>query len=189
MTFRTALSTTVLFAATALFVASCGTTNPVGSKVKEPMSGSKYESNKRYWRSVGKGSSMDDNIAKNKADLQSKKELAQQVQTTMKVVSDQFFADNETANSNEINDIFLELARQVTNTDLADLRKIGEEKFYNAETDKYTVYMAYEIQKRQMLKYMKKQARLDAKMDKKTQKAIEDIIDEEIERLEAETED
>lgn len=189
MTFRSALSTTVMAAATALFIMSCGSTSPMGSKVKEPLSGSKYESNNRFWRSTGKGSSMDDNIAKSKADLQSKKELAQQVQTTMKVVTDQFFADTETANSNEVNDKFLELARQVTNTDIADLRKIGEEKFYNDETDKYTVFIAYEINKKKMLKFMKKKAKLDAKIDKKVQKTIEDIIDKEIDRLESEMED
>lgn len=189
MTFRSALSTTVLTAAATMFIISCGTTSPMGSKVKEPLSGSKYESNNRFWRSTGKGSSMDDNIAKSKADLQSKKELAQQVQTTMKVVSDQFFADTETINSNEVNDKFLELARQVTNTDIADLRKIGEEKFYKEETEKYTVYIAYEIHKKQMLKFMKKKAKLDAKMDKKVQKSIEKIIDDEIKRLESELDD
>ena len=189
MTFRTALYTTVLTTATALFIISCGSTSPMGSKVKEPLSGNKYESNNRFWRSTGKGSSIDDNIAKNKADLQSKKELSQQVQTTMKAVSDQFFADTETANSNEINDKFLELARQVTNTDIADLRKIGEEKFYNEETKKYTVYIAYEIHKKDMLRFMKKRAKIDAKIDKKTQKSIENIIDKEIDRLESEIED
>ena len=82
-----------LFAIAGLMVlASCGGTSPMGEKVKEPFSGSKYESDKRYFRSVGKGQSMDDNIAKNKADLQAKKELAQQVQTTLKVVTDQYLA-------------------------------------------------------------------------------------------------
>ncbi|NNE55194.1 MAG: hypothetical protein HKN32_04185, partial [Flavobacteriales bacterium] len=113
-----------LILATGIFLSSCGTTSPMGKKVNEPFSGSKYESNKRWFRAVGKGSSKDDNIAKSKADLQAKKELAQQVQTTMKVVADQYFSDTETANSNEVNDKFQELARQVTNTDIADLRKI-----------------------------------------------------------------
>lgn len=165
-----------------LMLAACGGTSPMGEKVKEPFSGSKYESDKRYFRGVGKGSSMDDNIAKNKADLQAKKELAQQVQTTMKIVTDQYLADTETLNSSEINDKFQSLAREVTNTDIADLRKIGDEKYYNGE--KYTVYIAYEIHKKQMLRFMKKKAKADAKMDKTTQKAIEDIIDEELKKIE-----
>jgi hypothetical protein len=172
-----------LFAIVGLMIlASCGGTSPMGEKVKEPFSGSKYESDKRYFRGVGKGQSMDDNIAKNKADLQAKKELAQQVQTTLKVVTDQYLADTETLNSSEINDKFQTLAREVTNTDIADLRKIGNEKYYNGE--KYTVYIAYEIHKKQMLRFMKKKAKADAKMDKVTQKAIEDIIDEELKKIE-----
>lgn len=165
-----------------LILSSCGGTSPMGEKVKEPFSGSKYESDKRYFRGVGKGQSMDDNIAKNKADLQAKKELAQQVQTRLKVVTDQYLADTETLNSSEINDKFQSLAREVTNTEIADLRKIGNEKYYNGE--QYTVYIAYEIHKKQMLRFMKKKAKADAKMDKATQKAIEDIIDKELSQIE-----
>ena len=172
-----------LAAAVVLFTA-CGGTGHLGEKVKEPFSGSKYESTKRYWRSVGKGSSMDDNIAKSKADLQSKKELAQQVQTQLKVVTDQYLADTETLNSSEINDKFQTLIREVTATDIANLRKIGDEKYFDGE--KYTVYIAYEIHKKQMLRFMKKKARADAKMDKVTQKTVEAILDKELERLEVE---
>jgi hypothetical protein len=185
---RSTIKYSVLFIFAALFFVGCGTPNPAGEKVKEPFSGSNYESNKRYWRAVGKGSSMDDNIAKNKADLQAKKELAQQVETTMKVVTDQYFSDTETNNSGEMNDKFQSLIREVTNTEIADLRKIGEEKYYNAGEDKYTVYIAYEIQKKQMLRFMKKQAKLDAKFDKESQELIDAIIDKELDRLESEGE-
>lgn len=166
-----------------LVFASCGPSKSLGDKVKEPFSSGKYESSKRYWRAVGKGDSKDDNIAKSKADLQAKKELAQQVQTRMKVVTDQYFSDTETLNSEEVNDKFQSLAREVTNTQIADLRKIGEEKFYNAETEKYTVFIAYEIQKRQMLRFMKRYAKANAKLDKVMLKSIEDMIDKELEEL------
>ena len=46
------------------------------------------------------------------------------------------------------------------------------------------MYIAYEIHKKQMLRFMKKKARADAKMDKVTQKAIEDIIDDELSKIE-----
>lgn len=175
----------VLAFGAALMVA-CGSSSPLGDQVKEPFSSSKYESTKRYWRAVGKGSSKDDNIAKSKADLQAKKEIAQQVQTRMKVVSDQYFSDTETLNSEEVNDKFQSLAREVTNTQIADLRKIGEEKYFNGEN--YTVYIAYEIHKKQMLRFMKKKAKVDSKIDKTMLKAIEDIIDSELAELEEEDE-
>ena len=175
---------TLLFVAFgALAFAACKTKSLAGEKVKEPFSGGKYESNDRYFRSVGKGDSQDDNIASNKADLQAKKELAQQVGTTIKVVTDQYLHENETTNGSEVNDKFQSLIREVTNTQLADLRKIGEEK-YLAE-GKYTVYIAYEIHKRDMYRFMKKQAKLDAKLNDAERKAIEDILDEELKKVEA----
>lgn len=167
-----------------ILLASCKSTSPMGEKVKEPMTGGKYESNDRYFRAVGKGDSQDENIAKSKADLQAKKELAQQVGTTMKVVTDQYLHENAGASGSEINDKFQTLIREVTNTDMADLRKIDEQKYYNAESV-YTVYIAYEIHKRDMYRFMKRQAKLDARMNEAERKAIEDILDEELKKIEA----
>jgi hypothetical protein len=162
---------------------SCKTSSPMGEKVKEPFSGNKYESTARYFRAKGKGDSSDENIAKNKADLQAKKELAQQVETRMKVVTDQYLHENETASGSEINDKFQSLIREVTNTTIADLRKIGEEKYLNAE-GKYTVYIAYEIHKRDMYRFLKRQAKLNAKLNEAERKAIEEMIDEELKKVE-----
>lgn len=165
-------------------IVGCGSKSTLGEKVKEPFSQGKYESDRRYWRAAGKGSSKDDNIAKSKADLQAKKELAQQVQTRMKVVTDQYFSDTETLNSEELNDKFQSLAREVTNTQIADLRKIGQEKYI--KDDVYTVFIAYVINKKKMLRFMKKKARVDRKVDKAMLKAIEEVIDKELESLEIE---
>ncbi|MFN0031658.1 MAG: hypothetical protein ACKVOR_05825 [Flavobacteriales bacterium] len=175
---------TLMIAATLLLmVAGCKSKSVMGEKIKEPFSGSKYQSSNRYFRAVGKGDSSDENIAKNKADLQAKKELAQQVGTTMKVVTDQYLHENETASGSEVNDKFQTLIREVTNTTIADLRKIGEEKYKDAE-GKYSVYIAYEIHKRDMYRFLKRQARLDAKLNEAERKAIEEIIDEEIKKAE-----
>jgi hypothetical protein len=166
-------------------LASCGGKSPLGDKVKEPFSGNKYESSGRYFRAKGKGDSSDENIAKNKADLQAKKELAQQVETRMRVVTDQYLHENATASGSEINDKFQSLIREVTNTTIADLRKIGEEKYYEATSKVYTVFIAYEIHKRDMYRFMKRQAKLDAKLNEAERKAIEEIIDEELKQVEA----
>ncbi len=166
-------------------LSSCKNTSSLGEKVKEPFSGNKYESNNRYFRAVGKGDSQDENIAKNKADLQAKKELAQQVETRMKVVTDQYLAETEVNGGSELNDKFQSLIREVTNTDIADLRKIGEEKYLNTEQNKYTVFIAYEIHKRDMYRFMKRQAKLDARLNESERKAIEEMLDEELKKIEA----
>jgi len=174
-----------LFSSIALvLLAACNSNNPIGTKVKEPFTGDKYESNNRYFRGTGKGESMDENVARNKADLQAKKVLAQQVETNIKVVADQYLGETELNNKSEITDKFQSLAREVTNTQIADLRKIGEEK-YKKEDGTYSVYMAYEIHKRDMFRFMKRQIKLNAKLSDAERETIEKMIDEEITKAEA----
>jgi hypothetical protein len=165
-------------------LSACNNTSHLGTEVKEPFSGSKYESNNRWFRAVGKGVSMKDNIAESKADMDAKTELAGQVGTTMKNVTDQYASETGFGDNAEITEKFQGLSRQVMNTQLADLRKIDQKKFFDGED--YTVYIAYEIKKAAMFRFMKKQARIDDKINDSTRKAIEEILDEEIERLESE---
>lgn len=153
----------------------CGSKAHLGEKVKEPFSSSKYESNSRFFRGTGKGESIKDNIARSKADLDAKNQLASQVSTTMKNVSDQYLSQTENEVGADVADKFQSLTREVMNTGLADLRKIGEEKYHDGTN--YTVYVAYEINKNAMFRFMKKQAKTDAKIDKQTLKTIEDILD------------
>lgn len=161
---------------------ACNSKSPMGQKVKEPFTGSKYESNNNYFRGTGKGESSKDNIARSKADLEAKNQLAAQVSTTMKNVSDQYLGSTENAEGAEVADKFQSLTRQVMNTGLADLRKIDEVKYLNGTN--YTVYVAYEIKKNAMFKFMKKQAKTDSQIDKETLKTMEAILDQQIEATE-----
>jgi hypothetical protein len=158
-----------------LLLAGCKTNANLGEKVNEPFTGNKYESNDRYFRGTGKGQSMDENISRNKADLQAKKVLAQQVETNVKVVTDQYLGETELNNRSEITDKFQSLAREATNTQIADLRKIGEEK-YKMPDGTFTTYIAYEIHKRDMYRFMKKQIKLNSKLNDAERKTIEDMI-------------
>jgi hypothetical protein len=71
------------------------------------------------------------------------------------------------------------------NTELADLRKVGEETYFNEETKEYTVYVAYEVRKAAMFRFMKKQARTDRKVSEQELKVMDEILDQEIKRAEA----
>ena len=168
-----------------IFLAACSP-GPLGKKVKEPFQGNAYESNNRFFRASGKGESLKDNIARGKADIEAKAQLAGQVNTTMKQVADQYLGQTENEDATDIADKFQSLVRQVMNTDLADLRKIGEQKYFDETENKYTVFMAYEIKKNAMLRYMKKQAKVDKTVNERQRALIEKIIDEEIEKAEAE---
>jgi hypothetical protein len=104
----------------------------------------------------------------------------------MKQVADQYLGQTENANAADVADKFQSLVRQIMNTNIADLRKMGEKKFYNEKTNEYTVFMAYEIKKNAMLRFMKKQAKVDQTIDERQRAVIEEIIDEELSRLEKE---
>jgi hypothetical protein len=158
----------------------------LGKKVKEPFQGSAYESNNRFFRGTGKGVSSQDNIARGKADIDAKTQLAGQVNTTMKQVADQYLGQTENERAADVADKFQSLARQVMNTDMADLRKIGEEKYFNADTKEYSVFIAYEIKKNAMFRFMKKQARVDKTISEKQMELIDKILDEQIAKADAE---
>lgn len=165
-------------------IMACSSSSPLGDKVKEPFQGSKYESNKSWFRAVGRAESSKENIARSKANLDAKNQLAGQVSTNIMAVSDQYLSQTENANAADVGDKFQTLVREVMSTEIADLRKFDEQKYFNAETGKYTAFVAYEIKKKAMFRFMKKQAKTSAKVDEQSLKLIEEILDAEMEKLE-----
>lgn len=167
------------------FTACSKKVNPAGQKVSQPFSGNKYQSNGTWFRGTGVGVSQAQNIARSKADLDAKNQLAGQVNTNMRAVVDQYLGETGNTGASDVADKFQSLVREVMNTEMADLRKFDEEFRYNETTKDYTVYVAYEIRKNAMFRFMKKQAKADDKIDAITQKKIDDILDKEIEKAEA----
>ncbi len=161
-----------------VFVSAC-VSNVFGVKVKEPFNGSAYESNNRFFRAVGKGESSSDNVALGKADIEAKAQLAGQVNTTMKQVTDQYLGQAENDKAADVADKFQSLVRQVMNTSIADVRKIGQEKYFDKKATKYTVFIAYEIKKNAMFRFMKKQAEVDKTITENQQQIIQKILDAE----------
>src|SRR5436190_2489875 len=123
----------ILIALMTLCSSGCKTkAGPAGStKVVGPFSGSKYESNNAWFRGTGQGTSVNQSIARGKADIDAKNQLAGQVSTNMRAVTDQYLGQTENAGAADVADKFQSLVREVMNTGLADLRKIGEETYVN----------------------------------------------------------
>lgn len=169
-----------------VLIAGACARGPLGKKVKEPFNGSAYESNNRFFRATGKGESSQDNIARGKADIEAKAQLAGQVNTTMKQVADQYLGQTENERAADVADKFQSLVRQTMNTNMADLRKIGEEKYFNQKENKYSVFIAYEIKKNAMFRFMKKQARVDNTISERQLELIDKILDEQIKATEEE---
>lgn len=175
-------STVSIFIVLMAFFAIACSSGVLGKKVREPFQGNAYESNSRWWRGTGKGVSSQDNIARGKADIEAKAQLAGQVNTTMKQVTDQYLGQTENADAADVADKFQSLIRATMNTNIADLRKMGEKKFFNEEKKEYTVFIAYEIKKNAMLRFMKKQAKVDQTIDERQRKVIEEIIEQELKK-------
>lgn len=162
-----------------------GCSNPLGKSVKKPFSGSKYESNSRYYRSTGNASSKMDNVAQSQAELRARQQLAQQVQTYFEVVTDDYQRSTTGDHVDDAMNRFETLAREITNTKLADIRIIGSEK-YMAEDSSYTCYVAMEIKKSAMYRYLKKQAKLDKRISEAEMQEIEALLDQLINDAESE---
>ncbi len=175
------------FSGLLLVFSGCGS-SPFGARVKEPFRGSAYESNNRFFRATGKGESSSDNIARSKADIEAKTILAGQVNTTMKQVADNYLGQRDNERATDVAMKFQSLSREVMNTNLADLRKVGEQKYYDKKQNKYTVFIAYEIKKNAMFRFMKKQAKTDQTIDERQQAIIQKILDEEEKKADAEDE-
>ena len=155
-----------------------------GKETKDPFSGGKYMTDKKHFRASGKGQSSKDNVAEKKADINAKSKIAGQVNVTMKELADAYMSQTENDNSAEVFEKFQSLSREVVNTNLSDVRKVDQKKYFNGE--RYTVFVLYEINKKQMFKYMKKEAKTQKYVDKKTEKLIQDIIDKELALIENE---
>ncbi len=167
-------------------LSACAASRPYGTKVSEPFQGSSYQSNNRFFRGTGKGESSSDNIARSKVDIVAKTELAGQVNTTMKQVADQYLGQTQNDRAADVADKFQSLVREVMNTNIANLRKIGEEKYFNKEENKYTVFIAYEINKTDMFNFLKKQALVNKTIDERQQEVIQKVLDEQLKKAEVE---
>jgi hypothetical protein len=178
------MKTSIYSLISVLVLSSCAS-SPFGQKVKEPFRGSAYESNNRFFRGTGKGESSSDNVARSKADVEAKGILAGQVNTTMKQVSDQYLGQTQNDRGVDVADKFQSLVREVMNTNIADLRKIGEQKYFDKKQNKYTVFIAYEIKKNAMFNFMKKQAKTNQTIDERQQQVIQKILDEELKKAES----
>jgi hypothetical protein len=166
-----------------LFLGLVACSGMEGTQVKSPFSGKKYLSDAKHFRAVGMGQSSNLNIAKSKADIEAKKALAQQVQTNLKVVTDNYASELVGNQASEAIERFQTLSREVTNTTIGDIRGLGEE-IRQSENGTYTAYVAIEIRKKAMFRFLKDKAKSDAKISELVRSQMVTLCEKELERLE-----
>jgi len=106
---------------------------------------SEYKTDGEYFRAYSFGESQDMNVAKKKALSNAKSELAGMIQTTMKVVGDNYVKSSEVNNKEEVLERFEENARTLINEKLNGVKPICDRVMQVSATGKYKYYIALEL--------------------------------------------
>lgn len=165
-----------------VFVAACSSSK-MGEKVKEPFTSSKYFSSKRYWRSTGSGTSADLSIAKQKALLEARKNLASEVQTNVKALADQYMKQQDVGDRENFEKSFEQLSREVLNTQLANA-SVMDQITYKKENGQYIHYVAMEAHKKDMFRTMKRINESKSTLSEAQKKELDKMIEEQLKALE-----
>lgn len=148
-----------------------------------PFSSREYKTDEDFFRARNVGKSPDLATAKKIALNNAKSELASNIQTTIKKVTDQYTNQRTVANKQEFENKFEELSREVTNLTIANIR-VKDEKVFKEEDGSYTYWVAIEADKKTIFDNIEQKISNDAKLkldyDKKK---FEEIFNAEMKKL------
>jgi len=152
-------------------------------EIAVPFSTKEYQSDKETFRSKASGNSMDLTTAKKIALQNAKSEMASLIQTTIKKVTDQYTNQRQVGSTQEFSNKFEEMAREVTNQQLTDVRVIGE-KVFQEPNKTYTFWVAIEANKETVLTGLNKGISGNAKLQQDyDKKKFEEIFNQEMDKL------
>lgn len=189
-TYSKLLNACVFAAFIALFLFSCKSKKAKSiqkennsTEISVPFNTKEFYSDKDFFRAKAAGNSPDMQTAKKIALQNAKSEMAGLVQTTIKKVTDQYTKQVTIGDQQEFNNKFEELAREVTNQQLLDVKMLGE-KLFKETNNTYTYWVAIEANKENVLNGLQKsisnQKKLEQDYDKKK---FEEIFNSEMEKL------
>jgi hypothetical protein len=168
-------------------ITGCKSTKSVQSNSNEvtvPLSGKEYRTDKDYFRTSQLGKSPDLATAKKIALQNAKAELAGNIQSLIKAVTENYTNQRTVADQQEFENKFDENARAVVNQTLNDVKVIGE-KIFKENDGKYTFYIAIEMSKESVLNKVADRISKDAKLQLEFDKyQFQKIFDEEMQKFE-----
>lgn len=115
-----------------------------------PCSGSDFFTSATAFRSNSIGESSDQVVAKKKAITNARAELAASIQTTVKTVTDNYVNSREFNNTEEIEERFETLNREVVNQEISGTKVICEKNTRTSE-GRYKAYIALELSADQLV--------------------------------------
>ncbi len=171
-----------------LSVTSCKTSQKLEKttgavEISAPFSESKYKTDKDFFRAKNIGKSIDLATSKKIALQNAKSELAGNIQSIMKAVTDQYTNSRKVDDKENFENKFEELSRDVVNQTLSDVR-VMDEKIFKETDGKYSYWVAIETSKQSILEEVtakvSKNEKLQLDYDKKK---FEEIFNSEMEKM------
>ena len=152
-------------------------------EISVPFSESKYKTDKEFFRAKQSGKSQDLATSKKIALQNAKSELAGNIKAIVKRVTDQYTNQRTVGDKQDFENKFEELAREVVDQTLTDVRIIDEKIF--KETDgRYSSWVAIETSKESILEgvaaKISKNEKLQLDYDKKK---FEDVFNSEMDKM------
>lgn len=148
-----------------------------------PFSTKEYRSDENNFRSKQVGKSPDLATAKKIAYQNAKSEMAGNINSTVKRVTDQYTNQRTVGNTQEFENKFEELAREVVNLEMSNVKEIGEKTFKEPD-GAYSYWIALEADKKTVFEKLDAKISNDAKLklDYDKQK-FQQIFDAEMKKL------
>lgn len=148
-----------------------------------PFSSKEYRSDEDFYRAKNVGKSPDLATSKKIAMQNATNELADAIQTMIKKVTDQYTNQRSVGKDQEYENKFEELARQVTNQTMSNIR-VKDEKTFLEPNGSYTYWVALEVAKKEVFQNMDTKISNDAKLKVDYDKAkFQQIFDAEMKKM------
>ncbi|MFO0435215.1 MAG: hypothetical protein ACK5ZT_08215 [Sphingobacteriaceae bacterium] len=155
-------------------------------EISVPFSTKEYKTDEDFYRAKNLGKSPDMAAAKKIALNNAKSEMASNIQTMIKKVTDQYTNQRTVGKDQEYENKFEELAREVTNQSLANVR-VKDEKIFQEANGSYTYWVAIEADKKEVFKTIDSKISADKKLQVDYDKAkFQQIFDAEMKKLASE---
>lgn len=152
-------------------------------EISVPFSTKEYKTDEDFYRAKSSGKSIDMAAAKKIAMNNAKTEMASNIQTMIKKVTDQYTNQRTVGKDQEYENKFEELAREVTNQSLANVR-VKDEKIFQEANGSYTYWVAIEADKKEVFKQIDSKISADKKLQVDYDKAkFQQIFDAEMKKL------
>ncbi len=153
-------------------------------EITTPFDSKEYRSDEENFRSKQSGKSPDLATAKKIAYQNARAEMAANINATVKRVTDQYTNQRTVGNTQEFENKFEELSREVVNLEMSNVKELGQKTFQDPSDKAYIVWIALEANKKGVFDKIDQKISSDAKLkvDYDKQK-FQQIFDAEMKKL------